>query len=117
MLTNCSHVGATIGAVPDHMGSLAVQERRQYPRRRVFKGAIAYFNHEQSSVDCVVHDLTDVGARLKFESTSFVPNRFNLLITRERTLYPAEVIWRDAKDVGIRFTGPSRPLAPQKLAD
>jgi hypothetical protein len=87
-----------------------MEERRRYRRQRVLKGAIIFFNRERSSMDCIVRDLTEVGAHLKVESTSFVPTRFELLIKQENTLYPAEIIWRDTKAMGIRFTGAARRL-------
>jgi hypothetical protein len=55
-------------------------------------------------MDCMIRDLSETGACLKFQSERFVPSRFDLLITQEKQLYPAEVVWRNAKDIGIRFT-------------
>jgi hypothetical protein len=83
-------------------------ERRALPRQRVLKGAIIFFNKERSSVDCIVRNLTNIGARLNLESTDFVPDRFDLLIKQEHRLYPSELVWRGAKDLGIRFTGAPR---------
>jgi hypothetical protein len=91
-----------------------MRERRQLPRQRVLKGAIIYFNKESSSVDCIVRNLTAIGARLDLESTHFVPDRFDLLIKQEHQLYPAELVWRGAKNLGIRFTGAPRKLAAQQ---
>jgi hypothetical protein len=91
-----------------------MQERRQLPRQRVLKGAIIFFNEERSSVDCIVRNFTRMGARLSLESTSLVPDRFDLLIKQEHQLYPAELVWRGAKDMGIRFTGAPRKLAAQQ---
>jgi len=93
-----------------------MRERRQLPRQRVLKGAIIFFNRERSSVDCIVRNFTTIGAKLNLESTRFVPDRFDLLIKQEHRLYPAETIWRDATDIGIRFTGAPRSLAQQKPA-
>ena len=90
-----------------------MQEQRRLPRQRVLKGAIIFFNQERSSVDCVVRNLTTTGARLALESTNFVPDRFDLLIKQEHQLYPAELVWRGAKDIGIRFTGAPRKLPAQ----
>jgi len=83
-------------------------ERRALPRQRVLKGAIIFFNKERSSVDCIVRNLTTIGARLNLESTDFVPDQFDLLIKQEHRLYPAELVWRGVKDLGIRFTGAPR---------
>ncbi|HSM19999.1 MAG TPA: hypothetical protein VK844_06495 [Hyphomicrobiales bacterium] len=60
-----------------------------------------------------MRNLTAIGAKLNLESTSFVPDRFDLLIKQEHQLYPAELVWRSAKDLGVRFTGAPRKLAPQ----
>lgn len=91
-----------------------MRERRRQPRQRVLKGALIFFNKEQSSVDCTVRNLTKVGARVIVESTNFVPNQFDVLVKQERRLYPAETIWRGATDIGVRFTAPPRALKPQK---
>jgi hypothetical protein len=89
-----------------------MNERRQHPRQRVLKGGLVLFNNDSSSVDCVVRDLTQAGARLALESAAFVPDCFNLLINQEQQLYPAQVAWRKSNNVGVRFTGAPRPLAP-----
>lgn len=91
-----------------------MRERRQQPRQRVLKGAIMFFNKEQSSVDCVVRNLTKIGARVILETTNFVPDKFEVLVKQEKRLYPAEAIWRDSTDIGVRFTAPPRPLVRTK---
>ena len=56
-------------------------------------------------MDCMVRNVSDIGARLKVESTALIPDQFDLLINQEGQLYPAVVMWRNMLELGIRFTG------------
>ena len=78
-------------------------ERRKIPRARALKGAKIAFNQRRSVIDCVVRNLTDVGAMLKVPSTAGIPERFDFRFEHERSYRPARVIWRREDALGVEF--------------
>jgi hypothetical protein len=80
-----------------------MNERRRIPRSRALKGAKIAFNHHHSVIDCVVRNLTDLGAMLKVPNTAGIPERFDFRLEHERTYRPARVIWRRDDTLGVEF--------------
>ena len=78
-------------------------ERRSVVRRRVLKGATLTFNRGYGAMECVVRNLGDNGALLRFGDAAGVPAWFDLKISDERQPRPAQVRWRTATDVGVSF--------------
>jgi len=80
-----------------------MNERRVAPRKRSFLKGTVYFNNRLSSIDCVVRDFSDGGARLEFTTIVTLPDSIELYIsTRDQTL-PAQVRWRKDTEVGVGF--------------
>ena len=80
-----------------------MNERRIAPRKRSFLKGTVYFNNRLSSIDCVVRDFSDGGARLEFTAMVTLPDSIELYIpTRDQTL-PAQVRWRKDAEVGVGF--------------
>jgi PilZ domain-containing protein len=87
-------------------------------RSRVLKGAHAAFNHEFSVIPCTVRDLSETGAKVKFDEGWFVPDRFTLFIDVDGIKVDCERVWFRGRDCGVRFVGPivrTRNLRPQVL--
>jgi PilZ domain len=78
-----------------------MRERRRVPRVAVFKSAKVVFNG--SLRDCIVRDLSSLGARLAFVSTSYLPDKFALTFDSARTLRGCRVAWRTSTEVGVEF--------------
>jgi len=80
-------------------------ERRRVPRARTLKGATMVFNNGNSVIDCVVRDLTHLGARLRVEGAMMLPDRFRLIIGQAEghQEHEVSVIWRSASDLGVAF--------------
>lgn len=78
-------------------------ERRKAPRARALKGAKIAFNEHRSVIDCVVRNLTAVGAMLQVPSTVGIPEQFDFRFEHERDYRRARVIWRREDSLGIEF--------------
>jgi hypothetical protein len=78
-----------------------MQERRRILRTRVFKAA-KLFGHA-CTTDCVVWDISALGARLVLVSTAAVPGTFDLSFDSARTLRPCRVVWRSPMEIGVQF--------------
>ena len=82
-------------------------ERRQNSRRKTFLGARIVFNHRQSTMDCVVKNLGEHGAKVVFTNTSVVPDRLELSVTRMDRVFTARVAWRREGEIGLVFVAPT----------
>ena len=87
-----------------------MDQERANLRKRVLKGGLILFNNHRSSVNCTVRDFSETGAKLRMEAATSVPDNFDLMLPQENLIYPAEVAWRRALDIGVRFTGPAGPV-------
>ena len=81
------------------------EERRREIRRRVFKGAKLVFNNGYGSVECVVRNQSDHGARLRLGDSIAAPSRFEVHIAGDGAPRPARACWRTQTEIGIAFIG------------
>jgi hypothetical protein len=90
-----------------------MKERRQVPRPRMLRGARVVFNNGNSTIECIVRNLTDNGALLHFASIIGVPDAFKLVFDDGRAPRECLVDHRHPAALGVRFTGEDKPpLAP-----
>jgi hypothetical protein len=76
-------------------------ERRRVRRTSVYK--CAKISMHGSLRDCVVRDISSLGARLALVSTSSIPERFSLTFDAAHTMRGCRVAWRSATEVGVEF--------------
>jgi hypothetical protein len=81
-----------------------VKERRQYPRQKSFLQGRIYFNNRRSSVDCLIRDYSERGARLKFSEAITVPEAIELYVPNRDEIYRARVEWRNGSEMGVSFS-------------
>jgi hypothetical protein len=91
-----------------------MNERRSAARQRSFLQGRIFFNNRRTSVDCLVRDFSEHGARLKFSRTTATPDVVELYIPVKEESYRAKVHWRNADEIGVGFDcdEKSPPLAP-----
>jgi hypothetical protein len=100
--------------VASPLAGTADDERRYAPRRRVLKAAVAAFNGRFCTVSCTVRDLSDTGARLRCDGSVNVPDTFELIIELDGFEAACEVAWRKGSDLGVRFLGAPKKVAPKR---
>jgi hypothetical protein len=89
----------------------AINHRRS-PRLRALLGATITFNNGSSTVDCLIRDISESGARLAVPEAVTLPAAFELFIPRKNKKRPVEMLWRRADVVGVSFAdqpGAKRP--------
>ncbi len=87
--------------------------QRSSPRSRsLLKGRIIFPNR-QSTMDCIVRDISDGGARLELHSNDLVPDHFELYVPLKETTFPVSVRWRQHTEVGVMFVVPRERGATQ----
>ena len=79
-------------------------ERRHYPRRRVFKGASILL--ESSAVATTVRSLSLAGATLDIATALGIPTDFVLAIPDYEFTGHCRVVWRNNTRLGIAFEQP-----------
>ena len=83
-----------------------MQQRREYPRLRVLKGAKIVVG-TSSLLDCIVRDLTSGGARIRVPSAANLPDEFAITFDGGRTCRPCRVTWRSFGETGVEFSDPN----------
>jgi hypothetical protein len=78
-------------------------ERRKTDRARVIYGGTIAFNQRQSTLECVVHNYSDAGAKIALDSTALLPDRIELLVARKGRAYVANIVWRSETEAGLSF--------------
>jgi hypothetical protein len=82
-----------------------MNDKRKITRRRVLKVGKIVFADGMRVIDCTIRDLSKDGARLLIGSTIGVPDNFFLYEQSTGMLYPASIVWRQPKTLGIKFDG------------
>jgi hypothetical protein len=79
-----------------------MQERRKVKRTRVLKGAKLRLRNS-AVIDCVVRDLTNIGAGVEVVNTMDLPEEMDLTFNDSRTLRPCRRVWRKINKTGVEF--------------
>lgn len=66
-------------------------ERRALVRHKAFIKGRIYFNNRLSSMDCIVRDVTDNGARLQVSESVALPDVFELYLPSKDEHFRARV--------------------------
>jgi two-component system cell cycle response regulator len=78
-------------------------DRRGQRRRRVLKRAQILLKRLDSTIDCVIRDMSAEGALLRVNDYFSAPNDFDLLLLDTHTTRHVEVRWQVGNDLGVRF--------------
>ena len=62
-----------------------------------------YFGKAGSAVECVVHDISDSGARIKFLAAPPIVDTIELHIPSKGRVHRAKVLWHAADEIGVDF--------------
>jgi hypothetical protein len=97
----------------------AMTERRTAARKKSFLQGRIFFNNRRTSVDCLIRDFCEHGARLKFSGMTATPDVVELHIPNRDESCRARVQWRNADEMGVVFEAENGapPLAPAAPAD
>ena len=77
-------------------------ERRTRDRRKLLGSGVISFAGGRSTMDCVVLDLSESGARIRPADAPTCPDEF-LLDSKEVGRVSCEVMWRRNDLIGVRF--------------
>jgi len=93
-------------------------ERRQATRQKSLLRGLVYLSNNPSAINCLVRDVSETGARLKFGGPTTVPDTIELHIPTKNQVLRAKVKWRESDEIGIAFATESGVAGgPQSEAD
>ena len=72
-------------------------------RFRALKGARAIVTNSGAGIDCVIRDLSESGARIRFPIPVPMDAAFELYLKAENKLVPIKIAWQRGTDVGVEF--------------
>ncbi len=92
-----------------------MSERRLISRKRSLLQGRIFYNNRRSSVDCLIRDISDTGAKLKFSESVGVPETMELYIPNKEEIRRARVQWRAGGEMGVVFVDEMQapPIAPE----
>ena len=79
-----------------------MENRRSTPRRKTFKTGMIVSHGSFLTINCLVRNVSDSGARLELESALPLPREFELLFNGQSRW--CQAIWKAARHIGVRFT-------------
>jgi len=80
-----------------------MNERRSQLRQKSFLHGRIYFNNRRSSLDCLVRDYSDQGARLTISDSVALPEVVELHVPHKDETRRAKVQWRTGFELGVAF--------------
>jgi len=80
-----------------------MEERRSVSRQKSFLQGRILFNNRRTTVDCLIRDFSEIGARLNFDRMISLPDVVELFIPVKDETRRAKIIWRNADEVGVSF--------------
>ena len=88
-------------------------EQRQTLRSRVVYGGVITFNERRSTIECIVRNFSDDGAKIEFENPALLPDEVDLFIAKKSRAFHAKMVWRQATAAGLAFAvvSPNAPIS------
>lgn len=80
-----------------------MDESRTNGRMRAMLGAQIAFNNRNSTIDCIVRDISSTGARLSLSDTVALPEEFELFVPQRGKTYKARLRWRTREGAGVEL--------------
>ena len=80
-----------------------MDNKRGTPRKRALKSGKIIYAGGSFSIDCIIRDLSDTGARLQVPTTVTIPDSFILVDAHAGVRRAATVVWRRGDRMGVRF--------------
>lgn len=80
-----------------------MEERRRIPRLKSLLRGRVHFNNRNSTIECLVRDITANGARLAFADDVVIPDVIELYVPHKDQIFRAHVVWRHGSEAGIAF--------------
>jgi hypothetical protein len=75
-------------------------------RGRALIAARIIFNNGSTTLDCVIRNLSEDGAKLHLSGGATAPSEFSLFLIEKNITRKARVVWRRGEEIGVEFLRP-----------
>jgi hypothetical protein len=82
-----------------------IKDKRVSNRRRVFFQGYIIHPQSKSRIDCIVRDVSETGAKLRFRCPPCITGGLELHIPAKGKIVQTNVIWTDDAEIGVSFDG------------
>ena len=104
-LDRSGRIAPDVAAPPRPGSAPADRERRRAPRLRTLLGGKLVHSGGLFSMNCVVRNLSDTGARISLPPSAGAPDTFDLIDLKHGVAFACRVVWRQYPLVGVAFEG------------
>jgi len=87
-------------------------ERRKEQRLKSLLGGRISFSRRQSTMDCIVRNISPHGALVVFPHTSLTPSEFTLRIAPRGEAHSAKIAWRHSDRAGVTLSNREKMEIP-----
>ena len=91
-------------------------ERRREVRLRSYLGGRITFNQRFSTMDCLVRNISDRGAKIVLSGQEALPDCFELEIIKRGARLQARIEWQRQGEIGLSFAPRDPVIVPLDLA-
>jgi len=86
-----------------------VSDERLVWRKRVLRGGkVVYGEEGEFSLDCLIHDVSESGARISLKPNEFIPTNFYFIDTQKGLAHEASATWvrviKSIPQFGLKFS-------------
>lgn len=94
-----------------------MEQKRRSPRIRTLLRARLVYQNGDCSVECVVRNISDHGAKIGVTTSLTLPDQMDLIIPQKGMNQRVRVCWRHADEMGVEYMAMAeRPTAPVETA-
>lgn len=90
-------------------------DRRRHFRGRVYYGARIAFNNRNSTMDCLIRNFSERGARVELDNACMISDEVDLTVERKGLAFRARMIWRRDGEAGFAFRRAKHVAVPMTL--
>ena len=80
-----------------------IEDKRKSSRQRLFLRGFVRTPGNDTNIDCIVRDISETGAKLRFRCTPSITDLFELHIPAKQQIVQSKLVWMDDCEVGISF--------------
>jgi hypothetical protein len=80
-----------------------IEEKRKSDRQRLFLRGFVRTPHNNTNIDCMVRDISETGAKLRFRCTPSITDCFELHIPTKGQIVQSKLVWIDNCEAGVSF--------------
>jgi predicted ester cyclase len=84
-------------------GQVVIQNKRKSDRQRLFLRGFIRIPQSNLTIDCIVRDLSETGAKLRFRCAPQITEFFELHIPAKGQIVQSRLVWIDDCEVGTSF--------------